>query len=108
MIVPAASFGLAWLLLAVVWWYVVSGPIRTGGDLDPGIASYHFFRNLAIPTLFFLSIGISFISVAAAVACWFSAVRHGHRDVALAAPTSGIMKWLHSNLSNSYSRHFGE
>ena len=82
MIVPAASFGLARLLLAVVWWYVVSGPIRTGGDLDPGIASYHFFRNLAIPTLFFLSIGISFISVDAAVACWFSAVRHGHRDVA--------------------------
>jgi hypothetical protein len=42
------------------------------------------------------------------VACCFSAVRHGHRDVALAAPTSGIRKWLHSNLSNSYSRHFGE
>jgi hypothetical protein len=56
-------------MLAVVWWYVVSGPIRTGGDLDPGIASYHFFRNLTIPTLFCLSIGVSFISIDAAVAC---------------------------------------
>jgi hypothetical protein len=67
----AASLGLARLLLAVVRWYVVSGPIRTGGDLDPGIASYHFFRNLAIPALYLLSSGISFISVDAAVACWF-------------------------------------
>jgi hypothetical protein len=68
-IVPAASFGLARLLPTVVWWYVVSGPIRTGGDLDPGIASYHFFRYLAIPALFFLSCGTSFISVDVAVAC---------------------------------------
>jgi hypothetical protein len=68
-IVPAVSFGLARLLLVALWWYVVSGPIRTGGDLDPGIASYHFFRNLTIPTLFCLSIGVSFISIDAAVAC---------------------------------------
>jgi hypothetical protein len=34
------------------------------------MARYHFFRSLAIPALFFLSIGISFISVNAAVASW--------------------------------------
>ena len=66
----AASLGMARLLLAVVWWYIVAGPIRTGDELDPGLARYHFFRSLAIPALFFLSIGISLVSVNAAVACW--------------------------------------
>ena len=66
----AASLGMARLLLAVVWWYIVAGPIRTGDELDPGMARYHFFRSLAIPALFFLSIGISLVSVNAAVACW--------------------------------------
>ena len=66
----AASLGMARLLLAVVWWYIVAGPIQTGEELDPGLARYHFFRSLAIPALFFLSIGISLLSVNAAVACW--------------------------------------
>jgi uncharacterized membrane protein len=66
----AASLGMARLLLAVVWWYIVAGPIRTGEELDPGMARYHFFRSLAIPALFFLSIGISLVSVNAAVASW--------------------------------------
>ena len=69
-IVYAASLGMARLLLAVVWWYIVAGPIRTGDELDPGLARYHFFRSLAIPALFFLSIGISLVSVNAAVASW--------------------------------------
>ncbi|HZC00793.1 MAG TPA: hypothetical protein VE844_05355, partial [Gammaproteobacteria bacterium] len=58
------------LLLAVVWWYIVAGPILTSDELDPGMARYHFFRSLAIPALFFLSIGISLVSVNAAVASW--------------------------------------
>ena len=66
----AASLGMARLLLAVVWWYIVAGPILTGDELDPGLARYHFFRSLAIPALFFLSIGISLVSVNAAVASW--------------------------------------
>ena len=66
----AASLGMARLLLAVVWWYIVAGPIRTGDELDPGLARYHSFRSLAIPALFFLSIGISLVSVNAAVASW--------------------------------------
>ena len=69
-IVYAASLGMARLLLAVVWWYIVAGPILTGDELDPGMARYHFFRSLAIPALFFLSIGISLVSVNAAVASW--------------------------------------
>jgi len=69
-IVYAASLGMARLLLAMVWWYIVAGPIRTGDELDPGLARYHFFRSLAIPALFFLSIGISLVSVNAAVASW--------------------------------------
>ena len=69
-IVYAASLGMARLLLAVVWWYIVAGPILTGDELDPGLARYHSFRSLAIPALFFLSIGISLVSVNAAVASW--------------------------------------
>ena len=69
-IVYAASLVMARLLLAVVWWYIVAGPILTGDDLDPGLARYHSFRSLAIPALFFLSIGISLVSVNAAVASW--------------------------------------
>jgi hypothetical protein len=70
-VVYALSVGLARFLLAVVWWYVIKGPIRIGGDLDRGLARYHFARSLAIPTLFLVSIGISFFSVKAAIASWF-------------------------------------
>jgi uncharacterized membrane protein len=66
----AASLALARLLLALVWWYVVSGPIRTSDDLDRGLAHYHFVRSLAIPAIFFLSIGIAFFSPNAAIASW--------------------------------------
>jgi uncharacterized membrane protein len=66
----AASLGMTRLLLAMVWWYVVSGPIRTSDDLDRGLANYHFWRSLAIPAIFFLSIGIAFFSPNAAVASW--------------------------------------
>jgi len=66
----AASLGLARLLLALVWWYIVSGPIQTSDDLDPGLANYHFLRSLAIPAIFFLSIGIAFFSPNAAMASW--------------------------------------
>jgi uncharacterized membrane protein len=70
-VVYALSVGLARFLLAVVWWYVIKGPIRIGGGLDRGLARYHFARSLAIPTLFLVSIGISFFSVKAAIASWF-------------------------------------
>ena len=66
----AASLGVARLLLALMWWYVVSGPIRTSDDLDRGLANYHFLRSLAIPAVFFLSIGIAFFSPDAAVVSW--------------------------------------
>jgi uncharacterized membrane protein len=66
----AASLGVARLLLALVWWYIVSGPILTGDELDRDLANFHFLRNLAIPSIFFLSIGIAFFSPNAAVASW--------------------------------------
>jgi uncharacterized membrane protein len=70
-VVYAISVGLARFLLAVVWWYVIKGPIRISGDLDRGLARYHFARSMAIPALFLASIGISFFSVKAAIASWF-------------------------------------
>src|SRR5919107_5859275 len=66
----AASLGMARLLLALVWWYIFRGPIQTSDDLDPGLANYHFLRSLAIPAIFFLSIGIAFFSPNAAMASW--------------------------------------
>ena len=66
----AASLALARLLLALVWWYVFSGPIRTSDDLDRGLASFHLLRSLAIPAIFVLSIGIAFFSPELAIASW--------------------------------------
>jgi uncharacterized membrane protein len=66
----AASLALARLLLALVWWYVFSGPIRTSDDLDRGLASFHLLRSLAIPAIFVLSIGIAFFSPNLAIASW--------------------------------------
>lgn len=66
----AASLGLARLLLALVWWYIVSGPIRTSDELDRRLANYHFVRSLAIPAIFFLSIVIAFFSKNVAIASW--------------------------------------
>ncbi len=69
-IVYAVSVGLARLLLAVVWWYAGRGSIRLSDDLDQETATYNFRRSLAVPALFLLSIGISFLSVDAAIASW--------------------------------------
>jgi uncharacterized membrane protein len=66
----AASLGMVRLLLAVVWWYVISGPIRTSAELDRGLARFNFFRGLVVPAIFFLSIGIAFFSPNVAVASW--------------------------------------
>jgi uncharacterized membrane protein len=66
----AASLGLARLLLALIWWYIIRGPIQTSEELDSGLANYHFLRSLAIPAIFLLSIGIAFFSPNAAVASW--------------------------------------
>jgi len=66
----AVSLALARLLLALVWWYVSSGPIRISDELDRGLARFHLLRSLAIPAVFLLSIGIAFFSTDAAIASW--------------------------------------
>jgi uncharacterized membrane protein len=66
----AASLALARLLLALVWWYIFSGPIRTSDELDRGLVKFHLLRSLAIPAIFLLSIGIAFFSTNAAIASW--------------------------------------
>jgi uncharacterized membrane protein len=66
----ASSLALARLLLALVWWYVFIGPIRTSDELDRGMANFHLLRSLAIPAVFLLSIGIAFFSPNAAKASW--------------------------------------
>jgi uncharacterized membrane protein len=66
----AACVGLARLLLAIEWWYIIKGPIRTSDDLDRRLARFHFFRSFAIPLIFLISIGISFFSVSLAISSW--------------------------------------
>jgi len=66
----AVSLALARLLLALVWWYVSSGPIRISDELDRGLARFHLLRSLAVPAIFLLSIGIAFLSPRAAIASW--------------------------------------
>jgi uncharacterized membrane protein len=66
----AASLALARLLLALVWWYVFSGPIRTSDELDRELVRFHLLRSFAIPAIFVLSIGIAFFSPNAAMASW--------------------------------------
>ena len=66
----AASVGLARLLLALEWLYIIKGPIRTADDLDQRLARFHLLRSLAIPAVFVVSIGISFLSVPLAIASW--------------------------------------
>ena len=66
----ASSVGLARLLLALEWFYIIKGPIRTGEELDGRMARFHMFRSLAIPAVFVVSIVISFFSVALAIWSW--------------------------------------
>src|SRR5215212_2983207 len=66
----AASVGLARLLLALEWVYITRGPIRTTEDLDQRLARFHLLRRLAIPAVFVVSIGISFLSVPLAISSW--------------------------------------
>jgi uncharacterized membrane protein len=66
----AACVGLARLVLALEWWYIIKGPIRTSDDLDSRLARYNFYRGFAIPSIFLISIGISFFSVTLALWSW--------------------------------------
>jgi uncharacterized membrane protein len=66
----AASLGTVRLLLTAVWSYVVSGPIQTSADLDPGLAKFDSFRGLVVSAVYFLSIGVAFLSAGAVAASW--------------------------------------
>ena len=58
------------MLLALEWVYITRGPIRTTEDLDQRLARFHLLRSLAIPAVFVVSIGISFLSVPLAISSW--------------------------------------
>lgn len=66
----AASLGITRLLLTSVWWYASSGYRLTESDLDPNVRKGTLIRGLAKPFVFFVSIGISFFSVNAAIYSW--------------------------------------
>ena len=70
-VIYAASLAMARLPLTAIWWYSTSDRRRmVHGHIDAGTVRHHRLRGLAIPLVFLLSIGISFVSVRAAVLSW--------------------------------------
>jgi uncharacterized membrane protein len=67
----AISLAIPRRLLASLWWYAIRGRVLVSDSMDPGMSRYHLIRSLAIPSVFLLSIVVSFFSVTAAVCSWF-------------------------------------
>jgi len=69
-VIYAASLAVARLLLTAVWWYASSGHRLIDESLPRNTIRIYRIRGLAIPLVFLLSIGISFLSVTAATYSW--------------------------------------
>lgn len=69
-VIYAGSLAVARLPLTAIWWYATSNRRLIHGHLDSSTVSLHRLRGLGIPLIFLLSIGVSFISVKAAIFSW--------------------------------------
>lgn len=69
-VIYAGSLAVTRLLLSSVWWYVSGKPHLAEIDMDASIRRIFHIRAWAIPTIFLVSIAISFLSVTAAVYSW--------------------------------------
>jgi uncharacterized membrane protein len=67
----AGSMAVAGLLLCSVWWYATKGHRLVDPNMDPRLVSFFFSRGLTPPLIFLVSIGISFVSLRAALCSWF-------------------------------------
>jgi uncharacterized membrane protein len=66
--VYAGTLAMGRLLLTAMYWYAISGDHLV--DEDPATTRFFLVRGLTIPAIFLLSIGVSFLSVSAAIWSW--------------------------------------
>ena len=69
-VIYAASLAIARLPLTAIWWYATGNRRLIHGHLDARTVRLHRLRGLGLPLIFLLSIGVSFISVNAAMFSW--------------------------------------
>jgi len=66
----AATLAVGRLLLTAIHWYSMRDDRLLDGPQDPATVRFFLIRGLTIPTIFLLSIGISFFSVSVAIWTW--------------------------------------
>jgi uncharacterized membrane protein len=66
----ATSVAVAGLLLSLLWWYATRERRLVEANIDPRLIKYFFSRGLVSPLIFLVSIGISFVSLKAALGSW--------------------------------------
>jgi uncharacterized membrane protein len=66
----ATSVAVAGLLLSLLWWYATRERRLVEANIDPRLIKYFFSRGLVPPLIFLVSIGISFVSLKAALGSW--------------------------------------
>ena len=69
-VIYAGSLAIARLPLTAIWWYASRDRRLVHDDIDSSEIRLHRIRGLGIPLVFLVSIGISFISVRAAMFSW--------------------------------------
>lgn len=69
-VIYAASLAIARLPLSAIWWYATGTRGLVHDHVDTSTVRFHRIRGLGIPLIFLLSIGVSFISVNAAIFSW--------------------------------------
>ena len=66
----AATLAVGRLLLTAIYWYATSDRRLVDPDLDPRVVRFFLIRGLTVPVIFLLTIGVSFLSVSAAIYSW--------------------------------------
>ena len=66
----AATLAVGRLLLTSIYWYATSSYRLVDPHLNPRVVRFFLIRGLTIPVIFLLTIGVSFLSVSAAIYSW--------------------------------------
>jgi uncharacterized membrane protein len=66
----AATLAVGRLLLTAIYWYATSGYRLVEPDQNPRVVRFFLIRGLTVPVIFLLTIGVSFLSVSAAIYSW--------------------------------------
>ncbi len=66
----AATLAVGRLLLTAIYWYATSGYRLVDPDLNPRVLRFFLIRGLTLPVIYLLTIGVSFLSVSAAIYSW--------------------------------------